>query len=155
MERNKIVATPPANNDGSQNQNYDLDDTLCTPIANIPIKTSRRSVEFGKVRVRNHERVLNRRASSCYASLDIGWAYGGISDHFDIDEFEDIKKETQDKEQEVAKKRESFEGPIKKPKDHERLAVLTKYGYSPREVLKMERVKQTDRNARFFSSTAA
>ena len=63
--------------------------------------------------------------------------------------------ETQDKEQEVAKKRESFEGPIKKPKDHERLAVLTKYGYSPREVLKMERVKQTDRNARFFSSTAA
>ena len=41
---------------------------------------------------------------------------------------------------------------LKKAKDHERLQKLTKYGFTPREVLETERVKRTLRNENFFSS---
>lgn len=87
-----------------------------------------KGVSFGEVRVREHERILNPRASSRYAGLELGWAHQANSDHILVDEYEKIK-ETEHHEK-------------KQHRDFERLQKLLKYGYSTKDVLALEQEKK-------------
>jgi len=89
-------------------------------------KASRNSggVQFGEVRIREHERVMKKRVSDIYAGLEIGWGHQS-SRHMTVDDFEDLKIEEHHEKHRNQK--------------HERLKVLTKYGYSAKEVLDLEK----------------
>ena len=85
-------------------------------------KKKKGGIQFGEVRVREHERVLDKRTSTMNG-LALGWAHR-TSTRFDIDDFEQKKIE------------ENHEK--KKLKHYERVQVLSKYGYKPKDVIKAE-----------------
>jgi cupin superfamily acireductone dioxygenase involved in methionine salvage len=86
-----------------------------------------KGISFGEVRVREHERVLNTRSSARYADLTLGWAHHG-SKHYVIDDFEKLKEEEHHEK--------------KRHKHYERVQVLSKYGYSPKDVITLEEDKK-------------
>lgn len=90
-----------------------------------------KEVSFGEVRVRQHERILTRRASAVYAKLEIGWAHSSSS-HCLVDEFE--------KEKQHALKDNSTRE--HKYREFERLQTLAKYGYTTRDILALEKEKK-------------
>lgn len=103
-----------------------MDTTIATETTNEAPK-DKRGVQFGEVRVRQHERILNRRASAKYAGLELGWGHRA-SDHILVDDFEHAKEIEHHKEH----KHQGFE----------RLQRLIKYGYTPKDVLELEKEKK-------------
>lgn len=89
-----------------------------------------KAVSFGEVRVRQHERILARRASEVYAKLEIGWAHNSSS-HCLVDDFEKEKRALKDNHDREHKYRE-----------FERLQTLAKYGYTTRDILALEKEKK-------------
>lgn len=92
-------------------------------------------VQFGEVRIRKHERVLKTRVSDIPNGLELGWKHQQ-SERLAVDEYEKIKEETH---------------PHHDPHDHyykhkqnkfERMQVLAKYGYSPKEIVALEEEKK-------------
>jgi hypothetical protein len=90
-------------------------------------KPAKKGISFGEVRVREHERVLNTRPSARYADLTLGWAHHS-SQHYVLDDFEKIKEEEHHEK--------------KKHKHFERVQVLAKYGYAPKDVITLEKDKK-------------
>jgi cupin superfamily acireductone dioxygenase involved in methionine salvage len=105
-----------------------ITETTNKPPSNSPkAAKGKKGISFGEVRVREHERILNHRPSAKYADLAMGWAHHA-SEHHLVDDFEKIKEEEHHKK--------------KKHKEHERLQVLAKYGYSTKDVLTLEKDKK-------------
>lgn len=100
-------------------------------MASTETPPKKKGISFGEVRVREHERILNPRASSLYAGLELGWSHRS-SLRYQVDDFEK-KKEIDHNTTSKQKKKQGFE----------RLQALAKYGYNPKDVVSLEQQKKT------------
>ena len=105
-----------------------------------PTTKKKKGIRFGEVRVREHERILNRRVSAEYAELDMGWAHR-TSYRLGVDDFEQLKIQEED-DKDGSPKGHSPSVHSKRLANHERRQVLAKYGYKPKEVFDLEQKKK-------------
>ena len=92
-------------------------------------------ISFGEVRVREHERVLDKCTSKRYG-LAIGWGHQASTHHV-VDDFEQKKVD------------ENHSGVLKKKvKDYERLQKVSGYGYKTKEVMKGEKIRIENKQRR-------
>ena len=87
-------------------------------------------ISFGEVRVREHERVLDKMTSKKFG-LGIGWGHQSSTHHI-LDDFEQKKVE------------ENHAGIIKKKvRDNARMQTLSRYGMTTKEIVKEDKKRET------------
>ena len=108
--------------------------------------TGRKSVSFGVVRIREHERILvdetDSRCNNEYA-LGLGWQYNQSSQRCLVD---DLEREKEQQEQQTSFGYYNHPPTELRPYTAlERMHVLNEYGYSMSEVMEHERNMQKQR----------